>query len=171
MRNGALDANNWFADANKLTKPAEKQNDFGGTLSGPIVKNRTFFFFSYEGLRLRLPETTLTTVPDVVARQSALPAIQPYLNAFPLPNGAEDPANPGAAQFNASYANPARLDAYSLRIDHHLSSKVALFGRYNYSPSRSAVRGGWAQRLSYYAPDPSGLASLKMTVALEISGE
>src|SRR5260370_909852 len=64
LRNDALDANNWFASRAGLLKPKERQNDFGGTFSGPILKDRTFFFFSYEGLRLRLPQTTLTTVPD-----------------------------------------------------------------------------------------------------------
>ena len=47
-----------------LPKAKERQNDFGGTFSGPILKDKTFFFFSYEGLRLRLPQTTLTFVPD-----------------------------------------------------------------------------------------------------------
>src|SRR5260370_13711121 len=66
LRNDALDANNWFNTAvtPALPKSKERQNDFGGTFSGPILRDKTFFFFSYEGLRLRLPETTLTTVPD-----------------------------------------------------------------------------------------------------------
>ena len=134
LRNSGLDANNWFADEEGLPKPEERQNDFGGTFSGPIVKDRTFFFFSYEGLRLRLPETTLTGVPDQTARYSAVPAVQPFLNAYPLPNGADDPTT-GVAQFNASYSNPATLDAYSLRVDHKLTHRLSLFGRYNYSPS------------------------------------
>jgi hypothetical protein len=153
FRNGVLDANGWFADANKLPKPAEKQNDFGGTFSGRIRKEKTFFFFSYEGLRLRLPETTLTTVPDLAARQAALSALQPYLNAFPLPNGPEDPVNAGAAQFNASYSNPAFLDAYSIRLDHHLGRKIVLFGRYNYSPSQLVSRGGNGNALSTLFPN------------------
>src|SRR5207302_8067704 len=103
-----------------LPKAKERQNDFGGTFSGPILKDRTFFFFSYEGLRLRLPQTAFTTVPDVAARQTAVPAMRPFLNAFPLPNGPEDSANAGAAQYNASFSNPATLDAYSLRVDHKL---------------------------------------------------
>ena len=143
FRNGVLDANNWFADANKLAKPQEKQNDFGGTFFGPIVKEKTFFFFSYEGLRLRLPETTLTTVPDLAARETAVPALQSYLAAFPVPNGPDNTVT-GVAQFNATYANPASLDAYSLRIDHKVNQKWNLFGRYSYSPSSLAVRGGGA---------------------------
>jgi len=140
LRNDLFDANDWFADSKGLRKPAERQNDFGGTFSGPILRGRTFFFFSYEGLRLRLPQTGLTTVPDVLARQNAMPAIQPYLNAYPVPNGADNAAT-GVAEFNASYSNPATLDAYSLRIDHKIGTGIIVFGRYNYSPSEIATRG------------------------------
>jgi hypothetical protein len=153
FRNDVLDANDWFADRNKLAKPEERQNDFGGTLGGPILKDKTFFFFSYEGLRLRLPQVAQATVPDVTARQSAIPAVQPFLNAYPLPNGPEDPANPGAAQFNASFSNSARLDAHSLRIDHRFNDKLNLFGRYNYSPSQITQRGlGGSDALSVLVP-------------------
>jgi hypothetical protein len=142
LRNDVLDANDWFANSAGLRKPEERQNDFGGTFSGPIVKDRTFFFFSYEGLRLRLPQTALTTVPDLNARQNALPARQPYLNAFPLPTpGAPDNVATGIAQFNASFSNKSTLDAYSIRIDHRLNHKLTLFGRYNYSPSNLVQRG------------------------------
>jgi Carboxypeptidase regulatory-like domain/TonB dependent receptor len=140
VRNDVLDANNWFADSVGLAKPKEGQNDFGGTVGGPILKDRTFFFFSYEGLRLNLPETSLTTVPDSAARQNAVAAMQPYLNAFPKPNGADEVAS-GIGQFNASYSDPATLDAYSLRIDHHPNERWSLFGRYNYSPSKIEDRG------------------------------
>jgi Carboxypeptidase regulatory-like domain/TonB dependent receptor len=150
VRNDLFDANDWFngyTNDPPLPKAKERQNDFGGTVSGPIIKERTFFFFSYEGLRLRLPETSLTTVPDITSRQNAVPAMQPYLNAFPLPNGSDNAVS-GYAEFNASYSNPATLDAYSLRIDHRLSDKLTLFGRYNYSPSAIVQRGGGVSPLS-----------------------
>ena len=139
FRNDVLDANDWFANKNGLPKPEERQNDFGGTFSGPIANNNTFFFFSYEGLRLRLPQVAATTVPDLNSRQSAIPAVQPFLNAFPLPNGAD--LGNGTAQFNASFSNKSTLDAYSLRIDQKLTNKLNLFGRYNYSPSELVQRG------------------------------
>jgi hypothetical protein len=150
LRNDVLDANNWFAESAGLHKPQERQNDFGGTLGGPILKDRTFFFFSYEGLRLRLPQTTLSTVPDLTARQKASPALAPYLNAFPMPNGTDTPAT-GSAGFNSSYSNPASVDAYSLRIDDNLSGKASLFGRYNYSPSQIALRGANGDSLNTIA--------------------
>ena len=143
FRNDVLDANDWFngyTNNPPLSKPKERQNDFGGTLGGPIAGDRTFFFFSYEGLHLRLPQTALSTVPDVAARQSAVPAMQPFLNAYPMPNGSDDPAT-GIAQFNASFSNPATLDAYSIRIDQRLGKSLSVFGRYNYSPSEIAQRG------------------------------
>src|SRR5206468_2148002 len=102
LRNDFFDANNWFAASKGLKKPEERQNDFGGTFSGPIMKDKTFFFFSYEGLRLRLPQTALTNVPDLTARQNAIPALQPFLNAYPQPNG-PDNTTTGVAQFNQSY--------------------------------------------------------------------
>jgi hypothetical protein len=145
LRNDIFDANDWFASENGQRKPAERQNDFGGTFDGPIVKDRTFFFFSYEGLRLRLPRFALTQVPDVQARQSAAAPLQPYLNAFPLPNGAEilnAQGNPtGGAKLNASFSDSSTLDAYSLRVDHKLRENLTLFGRYNFSPSETLTRG------------------------------
>jgi hypothetical protein len=182
FRNDVLDANDWFAHNKGLPKPQERQNDFGGTFSGPILKNHTFYFFSYEGLRLRLPQTRLTIVPDASftpggttnSRQNAIPAIQPYLNAFPLPNPNSpeifstvscDPATDstcppsghkqvatGAAAFNASFSNRSALDAYSLRIDHRLSDRLSLFGRYNYSPSSRLERGSASSALSTLTP-------------------
>jgi hypothetical protein len=142
FRNGALDANDWFANFNHLPKPDEKQNDFGEVLGGPIIKDKTFFFFSYEGLRLRQPATTETVVPDAASRQQAPPGVQPFLNAYPVANGTE--LGPGLAQFNASFSNPSSVDAYSLRIDHVVNSDVSLFGRYNYSSSSQSQRGPFA---------------------------
>jgi hypothetical protein len=139
FRNDVLDAKDWFVNFNGLAKPAERQNDFGGVFGGPIRKDRTFFFFSYEGLRLRQPATLQTAVPDAASRQQAPAAMQPYLKVYPIANGPE--LGPGLAQFNAGYSNPSTLNAYSIRLDHAINSKLNLFGRYNYSPSSLDQRG------------------------------
>lgn len=140
FRNNVLDANDWFASRAGLPKPKERQNDFGGVFGGPIVKDGTFFFFSYEGLRLRQPKVQTTIVPSAVSRQEAPTAVQPFLAAFPFPNGTD--LGGGLAEFAASYADPATLNSYSLRLDHVFSPKWTLFGRYSYAPSQSAVLGG-----------------------------
>jgi hypothetical protein len=139
FRNDVLDAKDWFVNLNHLTKPAERQNLFGGVFGGPVLKDKTFFFFSYEGLRLRQPASQETVVPDTASRQQAPTAIQPYLNAFPAANGAE--LGSGLAQFNAGFSNPSSLNAYSVRVDHIITSKLNLFGRYNYSPSSIDQQG------------------------------
>ena len=153
FRNDALDANDWFANSRGLKRPALRQNDFGGVLGGPLYlprfgeggpsfysgKNRTFFFFSYEGLRLRLPQTAITLVPSVASRLAAVPQTRPLLNAYPIPNGLVF-ANE-LAEFNASYSDPLTLNATSIRVDHTFNDKLTLFGRYNHSPSETIQRG------------------------------
>ena len=141
FRNDVLDANDWFANAHGLPRPPRRQNDFGGILGGPILKNRTFFFFSYEGLRLRLPFFFETEVPSVSARQAATGAIQQLLNAFPLPNGPEDPATMLAPLAIAS-SNVASSDNTSIRIDHAVNQKLVVFGRYSEAPSNERPTGG-----------------------------
>ncbi len=165
FRNDVLDANDWFngfTNSPPLPKAEERQNDFGGTFSGPILRNSTFFFFSYEGLRLRLPQTALTLVPDTnpmdpFSRQfTAQPVLLPYLNAYPQPNGPEvldlTGNHQGVAQFNASYSNPGTLNAYSLRVDHRFNDRLNLFGRYDYSPSELSQRGFANSSLSTVSP-------------------
>ncbi|HXW93417.1 MAG TPA: carboxypeptidase regulatory-like domain-containing protein [Terriglobales bacterium] len=141
FRNDVLDATDWFAHENHLPKAEERQNDFGGVVGGPIIKDKTFFFFSYEGLRLRLPQTTLTDVPSLTERSSAPADIQPFLNIFPIPNGPEITGT-GLAPFNASFSNKATLNAYSIRVDDAVNNHLSLFGRYNYSPSQLLQRAG-----------------------------
>jgi hypothetical protein len=148
FRNTVLDANNWFngyTNNPALRKAPEQQSDFGGVIGGPIIKDRTFFFFSYEGLRLNLPITAVADVPDLNARQIASPGMKPIVNAYPLPTGPEvlnpDGTPSGLASENATYSNPAKVDAYSLRIDHRLTKNLNIFGRIMHSPSSENQRG------------------------------
>lgn len=143
FRNTVLDANDWFANAAGKPRAPEQQNDFGGVFGGPIVKDRTFFFVSYEGLRLRQPATTLAEVPSMSVRQSpsTVPAAAAILNAFPVPD-ANSPvtASGDTARFTGVYSNRIVMDAGSVRIDQAINSRVALFGRFNYSPSQLGTR-------------------------------
>ena len=140
FRNDKLDANDWFANANGLARPELRQNDFGGVLGGPIVKNKLFFFGSYEGLRVRQPHVAEGVVPSLGTRESAPAAVQPLLNAFPLPNGPE--LGNGTAAFSASYSDPSTLDSYGIRADYLPWQRVTVFGRYSDAPSSLDQRGG-----------------------------
>jgi len=147
FRNDKLDANDWFANANALARPALRQNDFGGVLGGPINRNKLFFFGSYEALRVRQPHVGQTYVPTLASRQNAPAALQPLLNAFPLPNGPN--LGNGTAAFSASYSDPSTLNSSGIRSDYLLSPRVTIFGRYSDAPSSLDQRAGGAFQSNY----------------------
>ncbi len=134
FRNDVLDANDWFANAAGKMRAPERHNDFGGSFGGPIQKNRTFVFLSYEGARLRLPQTFIGTVPSVQARGAASGAVASLLNAFPHPNGTIS-ADGNTAVFTGTSSNSATLNAGSVRLDHHFNDRWSIFGRFNEAPS------------------------------------
>jgi hypothetical protein len=150
LRNNFFDANDWFNDHYGKSISALRQNDFGGTLGGPVRiplvfdgKNRTFFFASYEGLRLTQPQAaSIQYVPDTYMRQQAPAAIQSILNGFPLQNGFDygSSTNPSLAQFIGSYSLPSRIDSTSVRGDHQVNSHLSLFFRYSDTPSSTSAR-------------------------------
>ena len=113
-------------------------------IGGPIFKDKTFFFFSYEGLRVRQPFTFIGTVPDAASRLAPTdPLVQPYLNAYPQPAaGAVDCSGcAGYVDYSATYSNPGSADAYSLRVDHQLAKNLNIFARISYAPSSTSPRG------------------------------
>jgi hypothetical protein len=144
FRNTVMDASNWFNDEARpqIPKAPEHHNDFGGVLGGPIWKEKTFFFASYEGARLDVPSTLEIQVPyfgSAAPSCSPAPAVAPFLDAYPKPNGPVSSAT-CTGQFTGSFANRATLDAGSLRIDHTFNSRFSIFGRYNDAPSQLANR-------------------------------
>ena len=91
FRNEKLDARNLFARPQD-PKPAYKQNQFGGSLGGPIVKNRTFFFSDYESFLLRQATTITRTVPTAAMRNGDFSGVNPIFD--PL-SQVPDPTRPG----------------------------------------------------------------------------
>ena len=177
LRNNYFDASDWFNDYLSVKQAALRQNDFGGTLGGPVEiphaysgKDKTFFFVSYEGLRLAQPQAASTNVlvPDLCVRgvtsacpadgseTPAAPALIPVMKAFPVGNGPEvmnscdptmDPTCPasgqrasGVQQFFGSWSNPSSLNATSVRFDHTIKDKLRLFFRFGNTTSSSAQR-------------------------------
>jgi hypothetical protein len=138
LRNSDLDANNFFNNANGVPKTPARNNFFGGTLGGPIKKDRTFFFVSFEGLRQAVGVSVDARVPSLQAREEASPAVQSLINEYPLPNG---PVNgDDTAGYFATATNLVNETDFSLRLDHRFTDNDDFFARYSYSDSISRLR-------------------------------
>lgn len=154
-RDDALQARNYFAPADQ-PKPELKQNQFGGALGGPIVKNRLFGFGYYEGFRNDSGITNNVIVPSAAQRQGDFSAlatpIRDPLTGLPFP-GNVIPANrispvaarllgdfvplpnsPGNRYIISPTVNDVR-DQFGLRFDYQLGSNQTLLGRYMRSDS------------------------------------
>src|SRR5690606_23940581 len=94
---------------------------------GPLVKDKLFFFGTYEGLRQRAGVNYIETVPSALAKARAVPSIRPPLDAFP---SGTPTANPDLelAQRNAS--NRVDENYGSFRVDYHINDKYTVYARY-----------------------------------------
>jgi hypothetical protein len=145
VRNSAFDAKNSFDPAGQKI-PHFARNQFGGVLSGPIARNRTFFLASYEGLRQRLGITNQAIVPNAAARNGDIPgpakitvnpAVPGYLNLVPLPNGRD--FGDGTGQYISSASNLGDEDFLAGRVDQRFSDKTSIFGRYTFNNAKVQI--------------------------------
>jgi carboxypeptidase family protein/TonB-dependent receptor-like protein len=153
-RNAALDARNFFAPASE-PKPKYIRNQFGGSLGGPISRNRTFFFADYEGTRAREGITRVTNVPTALERagnfsQSLFGVPTNPFTGMPFDNGIIPDffIHPVGRAIAALYPLPNRNvpfqnfvsspilrddnDSFDARIDHHLNDRADLVFRYSF---------------------------------------
>ncbi len=140
-RNDNLDSTPFRANE----KGEFKRNQFGFSVGGPIIQNRTFFFWNFEGLRERLSLTDTLRVPTLDARQGILPsgpvagldpAVLPFLqDLFPAPGaGATDLGN-GITRETITLSQPTDEEFYQIRGDHQFSDSDSMFVRYTQQDS------------------------------------
>ena len=162
LRNDAFDANNFFNNRAGRPKPDFSQHQYGGTIGGPIVKDKTFYFFDYQGYHVNQGATYLSTVPSAKMRAgdfselnriiydpvTHLPfqgniipanrfdsAAKNILNQLlPAPNTAGTLSSNGQT-INNYLINPTltRQDnQFDIKADHTLTSSNRFFARYSY---------------------------------------
>ena len=162
LRNDAFDANNWFNNRAGRDKPDFSQHQFGATLGGPIIKDRTFFFADYQGLRITSGLSYLSTVPSDKMRQGDFSEINRAIydpltgQPFPgniIPQSRFDPASKNVMEqlypapntagsvgatgqpINNYLINPTLTrddDQFDVKVDHRLSTNNRFFVRYSY---------------------------------------
>ncbi len=128
LRNDVFDAR-VFTDITEL--PPFRLNQFGANFGGPLVKDKTFFFINYEGIRQSQGQTFRSSVPSAAYRSAVIaasPVLAPIVNAYPV----------GIIALNANTSEAVtvrtfrtREDSAALRFDHRFSDKTSTYVRYS----------------------------------------
>ncbi len=135
IRNTVFDANDYFNNYYGTPRQPLHQNDFSGAVGGPILiphlydgKNKSFFFFDYEGLRANFPLAAYVQyAPDAALVSASSGPVHDWLASLPKPNGQD--LGDGLAEYISGYNSPSKMNTYNLRIDQVLSSKHEFFAR------------------------------------------
>jgi hypothetical protein len=167
LRNNDLDSFGYFDEKSHGGTGAiapYRQNQFGGALGGPVKKERTFFFGTYEGLRrgngtnfsaeVPTAQTKLGIVPfsafqgtdptpynchkgDTACRVPVSPVIKPYLDLFQAPNTPD--LGDGTAYFIAAPLRVTNEDYFMTRVDHQINAKTKIFVRYSFDKDSNTI--------------------------------
>src|ERR1700687_2856823 len=164
LRNSALDARNYFEDPPPAQKASFKRNQFGGAIGGPIIKNRTFFFADYEGIRQSKGIANPLHVPSVNARNGVLTSgpisggvdsrVAQYFVFYPKP----DPSCiTDVCLFTFSGQQVVNENFVTTRVDHKFSEKDGIAGTYLYD------------KTPYNSPDAFGNVALNTLSSRQIA--
>jgi len=152
LRNSTLDARNYFEDPT-LAKAPFKRNQFGGGIGGPIIKNKTFFFADYEGIRQSKGIPNKLTVPSPESWQGPVdPAVKPFMALYPIPVSCGMPT----CTFIYNGKQIVNENFVTARVDHRFSEKDSLFGTYLFD------------RTPYTSPDSFGNVGLSTLSSRQI---
>lgn len=153
LRNSALDQPSIF---DRGVTPPFRRNQFGGSLGGPLKKDRLFLFGNYEGYRQSLSQSSVSVVPDELARQGLLPdangvyrpvpnldpRMLPYMDLWPVPNGEQLLVNGQPTGTRLAYYNPKNTvheDFGTIRSDYYIRSSDQLAISYTIDHGNSVL--------------------------------
>ena len=140
FRNDKLNSRSPFDPA---TVPPFHLNQFGSSLGGPIVKDRTFFFINYEGLQQTLGQTLIGFVPSDSYRATVLhtsPQLQPILNAYPAGQAAT--SNPNVSSWTGAGRQVQTENFGIVKIDHRFTGSTTAYARFNLDQGQLQVPNG-----------------------------
>ena len=161
LRNDKFDANSFFSNRAGVAKPSFRRNEFGGSIGGPIVKNKLFYFGDYQGLRVRQPRPFTATIASLAERDGVrtgdLSVLgrtiydpldvqggqrQPFNNGV-IPSTRLDPAattlmgmlptpNLGTSQFVTNPGLKQDTDQFDVKVDYNMGADDHLFFKYSF---------------------------------------
>src|SRR5262245_617691 len=174
-RNDALDAPNYFDTAAGLPKSKLNQHQFGGSVGGPIMKDRAFFFGSYEGYKLKAGVNFVEGVPSDVAWARAVPAVAPLRAGFLAPGAVILPGASRDPDFDIAQLQGlqnVKEDAFSARVDFRLNPTWNSYVRVFHDQGKSVQPEGVSGRNVVVTANPSNaIFSLQGTIGSSMQNE
>ncbi len=172
LRNDAVDARNFF---DRVGKAPLRLNQFGGSFGGPIIKDKFFFFGSYEGYRLRSGINIVEAVPSLATRARAVPAIAPLIDAFRGPGsfivpGASTNPDFDIAQLTSNVQ--VNENSGSTRFDYKINDRYSVYARYfRDQGSNSQPEGVTGRRSNYRAVTQNAVVALQGALSQTVTNE
>jgi len=161
FRNDKLNARNYF-NAAPAVKPEDRLNQFGGTIGGPIKKDKIFFFAAYEAVRQRNGAFFTVLTPTQAYRDSLTdPALLPAINQLPLPNGSLISADSGF--YSGARVNSLTENSITGKVDWQATSKDRFSVRYSADPNTTLAYFGVGDGQYRNVPALPQLASINYT--------